>query len=322
MILILGSSGLIGRYLTEKFSAEGHKVIATYNSNQPEGDFLSNPENVIFEKCPINDYEKLTELIKKAEYVIHGVAIVSFDSSEKEEMFDVNIKGTENVVNICLKEGNKPLLFISSVAALGRNKNASLLDESNKWEESNLNSNYAVSKYLAEKEVWRGAMEGLSVSIINPSTVLGVSKTSTSSMMMVDMLRKGSVFYPDGIMNWVDVRDLANITYKLYEEKIYNERFIISAGAISYKDLFKEASLVSGNSSPKFKVGKTALRVASVFDLLKSVVSGGSRKVTSETARLSGTKIKYSSDKIKQTLNTEFRSLQETLNWILNNDQK
>ena len=35
------------------------------------------------------------------------------------------------------------------------------------------NSNYAISKYLSEQEVWRGIQEGLPAVIINPSVILG-----------------------------------------------------------------------------------------------------------------------------------------------------
>ncbi|NMM47388.1 NAD-dependent epimerase/dehydratase family protein [Marinigracilibium pacificum] len=322
MILITGSSGLLGRYITEKFSVEGHEVVATYNKNRPDKDYLSNPANVTYEQCCLSDYDKLSELIKKADYVIHAAALVSFNPGKKDKMFYTNVKGTENIVNICLKQGNKPLMYVSSVAALGRNKNTSVIDENNKWEDSSLNSNYAVSKYLAEQEVWRGSMEGLPVTIVNPSTVLGVSETDTSSMQFVKMLKDGSVFYPGGMMNWVDVRDVAEKIYQLFEKKITDQRFILNAGSATYQHLFKEASLISGQSSPKIKVGKPVLSVASFFDMIKSAITGSDRVVTSETIRISGAKIEYSSEKIKQTLKSDFRSLQETLKWILTVDQK
>jgi len=59
------------------------------------------------------------------------------------------------MVNIALSLGVKKFSHVSSTAAIGRNESSANYSESNKWVTSTSNSNYAVSKYSAEREVWR-----------------------------------------------------------------------------------------------------------------------------------------------------------------------
>ncbi len=88
-------------------------------------------------------------------------------------MYQVNVEGTANVVNMALEKSIRRFVHISSVAALGRTANGGYVNEEKKWEESKVNTHYAKSKYKGELEVWRGISEGLSGVIVNPSTILG-----------------------------------------------------------------------------------------------------------------------------------------------------
>jgi nucleoside-diphosphate-sugar epimerase len=67
----------------------------------------------------------------------------------------VNAEGTANVVNVAMGQKNTRLLHVSSVAAIGRTSQPGIINEEIEWEDSKLNSNYAISKYLSEREVWR-----------------------------------------------------------------------------------------------------------------------------------------------------------------------
>ena len=100
-----------------------------------------------------------------------------------------------------------------------------VVDEDAKWEDSPYNSHYAQSKYLAELEVWRGIAEGLSAVVVNPSLVLGVGDWGRSSSRVFRYIWQEKPFYTDGQVNWVDVRDVAEIIFLLLEEKKFNRQF-------------------------------------------------------------------------------------------------
>ena len=97
--------------------------------------------------------------------VYHCAAMVSLDPRIRQEIYAANVGGTAAIVNESLKNGIEKFCFVSSSAALGKpsGRNEALIDESTPWEHTSDLSDYAVSKYLAEQEVWRGVQEGLNV---------------------------------------------------------------------------------------------------------------------------------------------------------------
>ena len=101
--------------------------------------------------------------------------MISFIKKDRKRLMNINVKGTANIVNACIDENIKKLGFIEvSVAAIGRIGSGNY-SETNKWVESNDNSYYAISKYKAEIEVWRGIEEGLNAVITNPGIIIGPS---------------------------------------------------------------------------------------------------------------------------------------------------
>jgi nucleoside-diphosphate-sugar epimerase len=150
MIVITGGNGLVGAAIAQRLLSED---IAVCGLKRDSSDLrLTNPsvQQIQWKTGDILDISALTECFKNASVVIHTAAKVSFDPKEKQELFQVNVEGTKNVVNACLASGVKKLIHISSVAALGRQKRIKTIDETTKWEDNALNSSYAESKYLAE----------------------------------------------------------------------------------------------------------------------------------------------------------------------------
>ncbi len=112
-VLITGVTGLLGKALAETNS--NHELIGTYlpkTYSIPYYDFAT-------ETLDVRDREKLLELFQKyrPDVVIHTASIGSVDYCEthKEETWDVNVTGTQNVIDFCEKFGAK-LIFISSNA--------------------------------------------------------------------------------------------------------------------------------------------------------------------------------------------------------------
>jgi len=84
--------------------------------------------------------------------VYHCAAIVSFAPKDQQEMLIANQEGTANVVNACLEHKIQKLVYVSSVAALGRIRIGTPIDETMNWTSETSNSEYGKTKYLAEME--------------------------------------------------------------------------------------------------------------------------------------------------------------------------
>lgn len=318
MVFITGGNGLIGSYTTKLLLERGHTVRLLH---RPESrlDWLSEvADQIQWVEGDVLDATLLTDVIKPGDWVIHAAAIVSFTPGEHEKMFKVNVEGTANVVNACLQKNVRKLCFVSSVAALGRTKQNHLITENTPWEESEANTAYAHSKYLAELEVWRGIAEGLPAVIVNPSVVLGAADWERSSTQLFRYAWGEPLFYPAGTVNYVDVRDVAEAIYLLINSNIISEKFILNAGNITHRELLSGMASCFGKNPPKIEARPWMAEVGWRLEWLRGLVTGKAPLLTRETARAASSHYHYSNEKVKNALHFSFRSLPDTLQWACN----
>jgi nucleoside-diphosphate-sugar epimerase len=325
MILITGATGLVGSHLTFDLLRSGQAVRALRRSSSDPGMlknvfklYSDNPEG-LFSKIEwvegdILDVFSLEDAMEGVEEVYHCAALVSFLPEDKKRLPGINTQGTANVVNAALEKKVRKLCHVSSIAALGRPENQSdLIDEKLVWKTSKNNSVYAVSKYGAEREVWRGTAEGLDAVIVNPAIILGVAGHSQGSSRIFNTVWKGLKFYPPGKNGFVDVRDVARAMIMLMQSDIRNERFILSVGNIEYKKIFDMIAVEMGKPVPGIKVSPVMSGFAWRLEKLRSMVTGVKPLITRETAHTAVQHYEYSNEKIKKELGFEFTPIEETV---------
>ena len=149
MIAVTGANGLLGSFIIRQLIADEKSFVALKRKNSDTSLLADVADKVQWRDADVLDVFSLEDAMEGVTQVIHTAAIVSFNSRRAQEVMDINVIGTRNVVNVCLDAGIKRLVHISSVAALGRQKGQTFIDENHKWVDSPLNSDYAKSKYLA-----------------------------------------------------------------------------------------------------------------------------------------------------------------------------
>jgi nucleoside-diphosphate-sugar epimerase len=236
------------------------------------------------------------------DYVIHSAAIVSFIKKDRRNMYQVNVDGTANVVNMAMEAGVKKLVHISSVAALGRTAGGGHVNEEKKWEESKINTHYAKSKYKAELEIWRGIGEGLPAVILNPSTILGFGDWHTSSCAIFKNVYEGFPWYSPGINGFVDVEDVARAAIMMMENQIAEQRFIVNGDNWSFKQLQDTIATAFGSKPPSRKTTTTLIALAWRIEKFKSLFTGNRPLLTKESARVAVSKTYFENDKLRQAL--------------------
>jgi nucleoside-diphosphate-sugar epimerase len=234
--------------------------------------------------------------------VIHSAAKVSFSPKEQREMFKTNIEGTANVINAALLKNIKRFVHISSVASLGRTANGETVTEKKQWEDSSINTQYAVSKYNAEMEVWRGIGEGLEAVIVNPSTILGYGDWNNSSCAIFKSAYNGFPWYSNGINGFVAVEDVAKLTVLLLESNISNERFIVNGDNWSFRQIFNNMADGFGKKRPRKEATPFLAAMAWRAEKVKNFFSGKSSLLTKESARIAQTNTYFDNSKICSAL--------------------
>src|SRR5215475_10886796 len=131
MIAVTGANGLLGSFIVSRFISEQIPVAGLKRASSEVGAW-ANTAGVVWREGDITNTLSLAEALANVETVIHAAALVSFDPRAKDRIFQTNVVGTQNVVNACLALGIRRLIFISSVAALGRKKGVKEISEENK----------------------------------------------------------------------------------------------------------------------------------------------------------------------------------------------
>jgi dihydroflavonol-4-reductase len=314
MIAITGANGLLGSYILRKLVAEQIPVIAICRHNS-DHKLVKDLSNVTWRHADVTDPVSLEDALQGATTVIHTAAIVSFNPRLRDKMLQVNTDGTRHVVDTCLGLQIKNLIHISSVAAFGRKSGVTRVDETTRWVESNLNTDYAESKRLAELEVWRGAEEGLSVNVINPSVILAPADWDKSSARLFQYVWQQKKFYTDTYINYVDVRDVAEVIWKLLDLKISNQQYIVNAGSAPIKELFDQMARHFNRKAPSVKVSAGWVKWIAWVDELRSRITGGEPMITRQSVRITKENFFFDNEKVKRELGISFRSAEETIAW-------
>lgn len=301
IVLVTGASGFVGSHLVEYLSAKGERVRALYNNNPPTDKLKALP-GVTWQQCDLLDVYDVEEAMQGVSEIYHCAAIVSFKKSDKEQLLHFNVESTANVVNEALEQGVRRMVYVSSIASLGRSKEGQDITEEEQWEESRYNSVYAESKHLAELEVWRGQGEGLEAVVINPGIVLGEGNWEQGSASLVKMIYQEFPYYTAGTNAWVDVKDVARVMYTLMHSKLKGERYIVSAGNYSYKEVFTILAKAMGKKPPHKRAGKLASAIVWRLSVLKSLLTGKPSTLTKETARTAQRRAQYDNSKLLKAL--------------------
>ena len=302
-VLVTGGTGFIGAYIIKELVEKGYAVRAIRRSIKLP--FFISPgilNKVEWVAGDVLDVISLSEAMQDVDAVIHSAAVVSFDKRERRQMYNTNVDGTANVVNLALENGIKKLVHISSISALGRTATGEKVNEEKKWLNSKLNSHYGISKNKAEMEVWRAMGEGLDAVIINPSTVLGFGNWHDSSCAIFKNSYKGFPWYTKGVNGFVAVEDVAKIAVLLMESNITEERFIINHENWEFKKLFDAIADGFGQKHPKWQATPFLSSIAWRMEKVKSFLKNAKPLLTKETARIALSKTYWQNDKILKAL--------------------
>lgn len=315
MILVTGGTGFLGSYIIKQLVEKNYRVRAIRrNSKLPSWISKEVLDKVEWVEGDVLDVVALQDAMEEVDTVIHSAAIVSFIKKDRELMYHTNVEGTANVVNMALEKNVRRLIYISSVAALGRTANGGHVNEEKKWEDSKVNTHYAKSKFKAELHVWRGISEGLDAVILNPSTILGFGDWHSGSCAIFKQVYDGFNWYTPGINGFVDVEDVAKATVLLMETTISEQRYIVNGDTWPFKKLQDTIADNFSKKRPDKKATPFILKLAWRVEKIKSTFTGKRPLLTRESARVAQSQTFFENDKILKTLpGFSFTPVEETI---------
>ncbi|WP_026914073.1 NAD-dependent epimerase/dehydratase family protein [Christiangramia portivictoriae] len=325
MILVTGGTGLVGAHLLYELLRNGQKVRAIHRSNsdlkkvlQVFSFYTEAKEakqlfyQIEWKVADLNNIPELTEAFEGVTQVYHSAALVSFDPAQEQELRKVNIEGTANIVNLCISANIEKLCFVSSIAALGNMTNADKIDETGKWNPEGKHNDYAISKYGAEIEVWRGTQEGVNAIIVNPGVIIGPGFWNSGSGKIFKKVDSGLSYYVPKITGFVGVQDVVKSMMLLMTSEKVNEQYILVSENISFKTVFDWTAEAFKKPKPSRKLQKWMIALGWFFQKTGSLF-GFERSLTYQSIKSLHEETFYDNSKITKEMNYKFEPMEKVV---------
>ena len=335
MILVTGGTGLLGSHLLLELVKTGKEVRAIKRKSSDTSMvrkifsyYVSNPDEMAariqWVDADLMDFGAIEDATSDITEIFHAGAVVSFYPKDHKAMLKVNIEGTAHLVNMALEKKIEKFCYVSSVATLGRAENNGVSTEETYWVPSKKNSVYSISKYGAEREVWRGMEEGLNALIVNPSVIMGPGFWDDNSGLF-RLVWDGLKYYTRGVNGYVDARDVSKAMILLMEKNLFGHRYICSADNLTYQQFFSLIAKYLKKPAPSVNVPNAMTAIAWRVEAIRAFLTGSKPEVTKEMATTTTQIYTYANEKIRKTLDFEFipveESIREICGFFLNDHQ-
>ncbi|MGH6821770.1 MAG: hopanoid-associated sugar epimerase, partial [Methylocella sp.] len=232
--LITGATGFVGSAVLRRLLNAGHAVRALARP----GSLQRNIEGLNIEVVTgdLRDPATLKQAVSGCRALFHVAADYRLWAPNPQEIYTSNVTGTRNLLLAAAEAGIGRIVYTSSVATLGINADGSPADEETPAALSDMIGHYKRSKFLAEAEVRRLAMDqGLPVVIVNPSAPIGPRdvKPTPTGRTVLDAARGRMPAYVDTGLNVVHVNDVAQGHLDAFQRGRVGERYILGGENMS-----------------------------------------------------------------------------------------
>ncbi len=246
--LITGAAGHLGNTIIRMLNGKDIDIRGLILENETS----TLLDNVQYIKGDVRRIESLRPLFEGCEeyetYVIHAAGIVDISEEVSPALYDVNVCGTKNILQLCQEYPIKRLLYVSSVHAIPEKDNNLVLHEIQKFSQAEVEGGYAKTKAEATQAVLDAAAAGLNAVIVQPSGILGPYDRSSNHLVQLvnDYIHGRLPACVKGGYDFVDVRDVADGCLRALEKGKSGECYILSNRHYEIKDLLKMLKHIHG----------------------------------------------------------------------------
>lgn len=300
-VLVTGATGFIGSNLVEALLKDGCNVKIL---RRRESDMQA-LEGLEAEPClgDVRDAAAVLNAVKGCDTVFHAAAIVSYWKRERPLMEAVNVGGTRNVVDACLKSGVRRLIHTSSVAAIGFPGHGMTADENTMFNWEPYDIGYRNTKWAAELEIARGVKLGLDAVMVNPSVVIGPRDIHFHGGQLIrDIYHKRIFYYVNGGMSVVYVKDVVRGHLLAAKRGRTGERYILGGESLSHREIISTIAEVVGGIKPFFRMPSPVVTTVALIAEAAGTILNKKPWVTRELFAGSRFRYHFSSKKAESEL--------------------
>ena len=309
-VLVTGGTGVVGRPLVERLVHDGVDVRALARSD----DSASALRELGAEPArgDVLDAEALEAAMRGCELVYHAAGFNAFCVRDPAPMFEVNVRGSENVVRAAAKAGVERVVYTSLAASLGERKGTVGSEESP--HRGSFLSAYERSKFEAERAVLAAAEKtGAAVVCVNPASVQGPGRATGSTKLLLDYLNGRLKAVVDSTLSLVDVDDCTTGHVLAAELGKPGERYVLSSATLTVREGLALLTRISGIEQPVRTVPPwVAMAVAAAAEAV-AWARRDTPRICRELARTLTHGHAYDGTKAGRELGLRYTPIEETL---------
>ncbi len=258
-------------------------------------------ERLNWHDCELFHTAELVEILSECDQIIHAAGLISYSKRDKAKLIHSNQELTASVVDASLAAEINHFVLVSSTGALQKRDGLGLINEDLEWDSGEDHTFYGYTKYLGEKEVFRGAEEGLAFSILNPGVILGYGDWSKSSLKLFNNARGSFPFYSTGTTGFIGVSDLCRIITHSLEKGGMDQRVCCITENRSFEEIARTMAKEFGVAGPRVKVsGMLYQLIRSLMWIKDNIGVGG--MLSSESAKSAISDKPYNNNRLLDTI--------------------
>ena len=249
--------------------------------------------------------------------VLHCAAMITIASKEDRRVWDVNVNGTENVMRLARQTGVERVVYVSSVHAIPERPLGETICEVDTFSPHLVHGQYACSKAAAAQRALAHAREGLNVSIVHPSGIIGPGDQGRRNHMVRTIQAMASGRIPvsmEGGYDFVDVRDVADGILACEERGQAGECYILSGHYVKVRELLSAVCHIKGRRASRLELPHSLVRhIAPLAERLSLLTGGRVPLLTPYSVYTLHTNGCFSHEKASRTLGYRPRSIMESI---------
>lgn len=318
-ILVTGAAGFLGGTICRQLIDKGEDVRAFVLPNDPAMRFV--PEEAEIAEGDLTDMDSLERFFTVPEgtetVVLHIASIVSVNPDYNQKVMDVNVGGTKNIIDLCLKHTEcKKLVYCSSTGAIPELPKGQMIHEVDYFDSSEVLGCYSQSKAMATQAVLDAVkLRGLNACVVHPSGIMGpedfaVGETTGTLIKIINGEMPAGI---DGSFNLCDVRDLAAGTIAAIDKGRKGECYILGNEPVTFKKFTRMISEESGCKPVKMFLPIWAANLMGAMMEKKAKKEGKKPLLTTFSVYNLARNNTFDSSKAKRELGYHTRSYEETI---------
>lgn len=272
--LLTGATGFIGGSVLSELLRSGYQVRALVRKGSRLNSNIFRDVEVVF--GDVRDIDSVETALDGCDVLCHAAAVYTFWTPNPRDVYETNVKGTENVLKVALAKRIEKVVYTSTESTICLDKESGLGTEESIRSPDDVSGHYKKSKCLAEAVALRMCDQGLPLVVVNPTTPVGAGdvKPTPTGQLIVDFLNGRMPAYVNTGLNLIDVADVARGHILALERGRVGERYILGNANLTFKDILSLLEQVTGLKAPRLRIPIwLALGAAYVDELVASRVA-------------------------------------------------